>query len=82
MKDIYSDNAGYYFEQYQKLDFNDVHGSWLKHLPEPNGLALDIGAGSGRDAAALAKRGWDVLAVEPAAGLREKGEAFTAGLSV
>lgn len=82
MSDVYSRDAQRFFEQYQSLRFEDVHHNWLTHLPQQPGFALDIGAGSGRDAAALAARGWDVLAVEPAEGLRELGEQATQGLSV
>ncbi|BBE11144.1 hypothetical protein HH1059_20120 [Halorhodospira halochloris] len=35
---------------------------------------LDIGAGSGRDAAWLAEQGHDVVAVEPAAELRQEAQ--------
>src|SRR5690606_7747655 len=82
MSDVYSRDAQRFFEQYQSLRFEAVHHTWLTRLPQPPGFALDIGAGSGRDAAALAARGWDVLAVEPADGLRELGEQATQGLSV
>ena len=34
----------------------------------------DVCAGSGRDSSALAGQGWDVVAVEPAAGFRELGQ--------
>jgi SAM-dependent methyltransferase len=34
-------------------------------LPAPGSTVLDIGAGSGRDAAWLAAKGYDVVAVEP-----------------
>lgn len=37
-------------------------------------LALDVGAGSGRDAAWLAGLGFEVVAAEPAAGMREAGK--------
>lgn len=43
-------------------------------LPE-NGLALDVGAGSGRDARWLCSLGFDVVAVEPAAGLRNRSSS-------
>lgn len=36
-------------------------------------LALDIGAGSGRDAAWLVAKGYEVVAVEPSAGMRSEG---------
>lgn len=59
-------------ERYEALAFTDVHG-WLSDwLPaEPGAPVLDVGAGSGRDAAWLAGRGYAVVAVEPAAALRE-----------
>jgi len=82
MADIYSRDAKHFFEQYQQLRFEDVHASWLRHLPEKPGFALDVGAGSGRDAVALAERGWEVLAVEPATGLRELAESASSGCSV
>ena len=82
MIDFYSRNAKKFFNQYQQLAFEDVHRNWLHHLPDDPWHALDIGAGSGRDAAALAKRDWRVVAVEPAAELRQLGEEATKGLSV
>lgn len=78
----YNRNAKQLFEKYQGLDSNKVHASWLKHLPVKPGVALDIGGGSGRDAAWLAKRGWDVIAVEPATMLFELGQNTTNSLSV
>ena len=82
MTDIYSRKAAQFFKQYQAVDFSDVHKGWLSHLPERAGFALDVGAGSGRDALALAARGWEVLAVEPAAELRKLGEEATRGSAV
>lgn len=59
-----------YFWTYEGLGFSTVHQSLLPFLPPKGSLCLDIGAGSGRDAAALAKRGYRVIAVEPSRGLR------------
>lgn len=39
----------------------------------PGRLALDVGAGSGRDAAWLAGQGYEVVAAEPADGMRAEG---------
>ena len=78
----YNLNAKKFFSQYQSLIFEQVHSDWLPQLDGKSGLALDIGAGSGRDAAALADRGWDVVAVEPAAGLRELGQNATKDKSI
>ena len=78
----YNHNAAEYFRQYQSLTFKQVHDGWLSLLPEQPGLALDIGAGSGRDSQALAELKWDVLAVEPADELRKLGEIATAKQSI
>lgn len=52
-------------------------------LPDGAGaLALDIGAGSGRDAAWLARRGFDVVAVEPAAAMRREASARHDGAAI
>lgn len=82
MTDPYSQQADRFFAQYQSVRFADVHRSWLGHLPSQPGFAMDVGAGSGRDAVALAEMGWDVLAVEPAAGLRRLGERASASKNV
>lgn len=39
----------------------------------PDALALDVGAGSGRDAAWLVSMGYEVVAVEPSTGMRNEG---------
>ena len=46
----------------------------MKHLPNPESLVLDIGSGTGRDAAALAEMGFDVTAVEPSEPVRRKAQ--------
>lgn len=69
---IYNQRASEFFAQYEQVSAEQVHAQWLHLLDSvPSGLALDVGAGSGRDARFLAARGWDVVAVEPAAALRE-----------
>ncbi|CAM3966643.1 methyltransferase domain-containing protein [Vreelandella rituensis] len=78
----YDDHAPQLFDQYHSVSFERVHGEWLHHLPEQPGLALDVGAGSGRDAKALTERGWQVIAVEPAEQMRVLGLAHTQGSDV
>lgn len=78
----YNERSSDFFDQYQSLRFEAVHANWLAYWPEQVGFALDLGAGSGRDAMALAERGWQVLAVEPADELRRLGEAATTHQSV
>ncbi|MDE2251886.1 MAG: class I SAM-dependent methyltransferase [Gammaproteobacteria bacterium] len=60
-------------EAYEAFSFNDIHRDAIAFLPAVRGTVLDVGAGSGRDAAWFAARDWDVVAIEPAAALR--GEA-------
>lgn len=67
---------------YESITFEDVHRDILHLVPEPPGRALDIGAGTGRDAAALARRGFTVTAAEPTAELRRHGESLHAALPI
>ena len=48
----------------------DVHEWFFEYLPNRPLLMLDVGAGSGRDAAFFSSLGHDVIAVEPSAGMR------------
>lgn len=57
-------NARAWCDLYESATFEGVHRSWLAHLPKGPGAALDVGTGSGRDAAALQERGWRVVAVD------------------
>lgn len=69
----YSEKADALARQYESVSFEDVHGDVLDLLPPPPADALDIGAGTGRDAAALAARGYRVTAVEPTPEFRAIG---------
>ena len=44
-------------------------------LPDPGAWILDVGSGTGADAAALAARGYNVIAAEPSAGMRREAAA-------
>ena len=61
----YSENAPILASKYNSLNPELLHASWSHLIPDDQGIALDIGAGSGRDANWLADKGWDVVAVEP-----------------
>ncbi|PTB85387.1 class I SAM-dependent methyltransferase [Pseudidiomarina aestuarii] len=74
---FYADNAAKLAEQYDSLSFEQVHGDWLRWLPK-HGSALDIGAGSGRDALALTQLGLKVTAIEPVQELRSIGQSKSA----
>jgi len=68
----YNENAERFVSQYESLTFEDVHGTCLEWIPRPGSNVLDIGAGSGRDAAWFAKRGDNVVAVEPSDEMRRR----------
>ena len=68
--DPYEANAAAFVKRYESVTFEDVHHSILDLLPMRRSQFLDVGAGSGRDAAALTRLGHQVHAVEPSSGLR------------
>ncbi|MFI8194684.1 class I SAM-dependent methyltransferase [Streptomyces sp. NPDC085946] len=70
----YGEDAEALTRQYEEVAFEEIHGDLLPWLPSTPGRVVDIGAGSGRDAAALAARGYEVVAVEPTAELRRIGQ--------
>lgn len=53
-------------DRYEALRFEDVHAEALDLIRETRGTVLDVGCGSGRDAAWFAQNGWDVIAIDPA----------------
>lgn len=65
--------------QYEAVAFEQVHAAALTVLPPPGGLVLDVGAGSGRDAAWFASQGYEVVAVEPSSGMRSEGRRMHPG---
>ena len=72
----YEQNAAQLVTQYESLAFEDVHAALLDLLPESGATVLDVGAGSGRDAAWFAARGYDVVAVEPSDAMRAQARAL------
>lgn len=69
---VYAKNAPALAERYETVDADAVFAPVARLLPPPC-ATLDIGAGTGRDAAWLAARGYTVTAVEPTEGLRRVG---------
>ena len=66
----YDDNVESVVERHESLAPEKVN-AWLAGvLPDQPALVLDVGAGSGRDAAWLASRGHEVIAVEPSKQMR------------
>lgn len=67
----YSDEVDSLFERYESRNPAGIHAPWVHLFPEAPARILDIGAGTGRDAAWFASLGHSVLAVEPTDALRE-----------
>lgn len=74
--EAYNDASEKYFHAYEGLRFYQMHRAFLRFLPPLGSMCLDIGAGSGRDAFALARRGYKVIAVEPSIGMRRLAEKY------
>ncbi|MEO1187624.1 MAG: class I SAM-dependent methyltransferase [Pseudomonadota bacterium] len=66
----YADEAPDLLKRYESFTSEEVHAHWRQWFPEIPCRVLDIGAGTGRDAAWLAAFGHSVLAVEPTDALR------------
>ncbi len=66
----YANEADNLAVQYESFTFEALHKDVIPLFPKNAKKALDIGAGTGRDAAGLAGMGLQVLAVEPVAEMR------------
>src|SRR5258708_28253088 len=72
----YQEHAEAVVERHESLAPEKVN-AWLDgYLPTQPSLVLDVGAGSGRDAAWLVSRGQQVIAVEPSDQMRTRGQRF------
>ena len=72
----YAEQAEELVVRYEGIDFAAKHGAVLPLLPAAPASAIDIGAGTGRDAAWLAERGYRVVAVEPTEAMRSRAIAL------
>ena len=72
----YQEDPQTYCQNYESVSFEKVHKYLAKHYPPAPAAVLDIGAGSGRDAAALARMGYFVDAVEPTLSMLEAAQAL------
>lgn len=68
----YEQNAEYALNTYESISFQQAHKPILELLPNKPGTVLDVGSGSGRDAAGLAALGHQVIAVEPNGKMRNR----------
>ena len=67
----YAEEAPALLVRYEGIVFADLHRDLAHLFPARPSRVLDIGSGTGRDAAGLAALGHRVTAVEPTAALRE-----------
>jgi SAM-dependent methyltransferase len=68
--------------RYESVAAETVHGWLVDLLPIAPALVLDVGAGTGRDAAWLASRGLEVVAVEPSSAMRAEAQRLHASPSI
>jgi SAM-dependent methyltransferase len=74
--DAYSVDTQMFLDRYESVRFEEVHANILDLIPQAPARVLDIGAGSGRDASALAKMGHEVIAIEPCLAMRLGGQSL------
>jgi SAM-dependent methyltransferase len=72
----YAEEAEALAVQYESITFAQTQGSILHLIPPRPCRVIDIGAGTGRDAAGFAARGHRVVAVEPTEELRNRAEVL------
>lgn len=62
--DRYDSGARAFSERYESVDMSQLYTLLDRYLPPPGSSVLELGCGSGRDAAFLLSRGYDVMAVD------------------
>ena len=70
----YGETAAERVKQYESIPFAHVHRHWTHLFPTAPSRVIDIGAGTGRDAAGFADLGHTVTAVEPTPELRTEAQ--------
>lgn len=68
----YDAHAAELAQIYESIDGDRINAWMVDLLPDAPGIALDVGAGTGRDAEWLSDRGFDVVAAEPSRSMREQ----------
>ena len=72
----YAEEAPELLKRYESVSFADHHRSVIHLIPATPGRVIDIGAGTGRDAAGFEALGHTVVAVEPTEELRRGAMAL------
>ncbi|MBV8192137.1 MAG: class I SAM-dependent methyltransferase [Alphaproteobacteria bacterium] len=78
----YGETADILVERYESLTFAQVQRHVLHLFPETASRVIDIGAGSGRDAAGFCALGHSVTAVEPTPEMRAHGRRMHGHLPI
>lgn len=78
----YAEKAKELVDRYKSVAFPDKYPGLLQLLPPSPSRVLDIGAGTGADAAWFALRGDSVVAVEPTDELRRAGSELHSSLPI
>ncbi|MCH8617568.1 class I SAM-dependent methyltransferase [Undibacterium sp. TS12] len=78
----YAEAAEFLIPQWKEISFSRQHQIVMHLLPTAPARILDLGAGIGRDAAAFATMGHQVVAVEPTRELRQAGMTLHASTSI
>lgn len=78
----YAGNAAELIARYEAVNPADKHAAFQPWLPDSPRVVLDVGAGTGADAAWLAEQGHRVVAVEPLAEFRVAGQALHASARI
>lgn len=78
----YAEEAEAFARKAEGVSFANLHGEILHLVPPAPCRVLDIGAGTGRDAAAFASMGHEVVAAEPTGELRRRAEALHPSLPI
>jgi SAM-dependent methyltransferase len=65
----YDNHAGEASARYESADMSRLHAMLLRHLPQKGASVLELGCGSGRDAAFLQASGYDLTAVDASPGM-------------
>ena len=64
------------------LDFEDINADFLNFLPQAPARVLDAGSGVGQNSAALAKKGFSVVSVEPLHAFLQRAKNQYRGLNI
>jgi SAM-dependent methyltransferase len=78
----YEGEAADLLNRYEGVPFHKLQERVLPILPPTPARLLDIGAGTGRDAAGFAALGYDVVAAEPTDAMREGARRLHAGAPI